>query len=513
MKKILSFVLLLCLLVSVSGSCFAEECTHEEVSQRTYYSTSDFVFLDEKYHEMYGYEYAYDRCIACGLKMNERQISDEKTEMYSNHDFSEGICRCGYESSCPHNSTFESYYFSNAVYFDCNEETHTVRGLKTTNIKCDECEAFLSSVQNEEVSTEVQAHTFYSGKCGYCDYTIACDHVEYNSYDSNRLVGSEYIDESTHLTLTYPSIWHQCLSCGYSWEDGDPSNIVERIDSHYFENGVCDCGAENSCSHENTQTSRSFDNAKYTAANALGHVVVGDAVMHNYCTDCFESWDTDREKAVEMEAHYLDYSSDEYNYYSDNTMMTCVNCGYNMPSSFDEHFDGLYTSYPADTVLKDVKALIKEHKLIEGGADENYVRYGYLPEDEADSLIRNFSIVRPAVAVYEVDNNLFNLGAFAEWEIENQYHFQLDGSYDGTSTPIDLARLRGLFNGEWKNSKSLDSAAAYIGNPGSIRSPYGRIFCQGGCQNGEVLKGRIPVVYKSEKSAHISIPPFPWWCR
>lgn len=460
MKRILSFVLLLSLLFSMSGSCFAEECTHEEVSTSTYYSTSDFVFLDEKYHEMYGYEYAYDRCIACGLEMNERQISDEKTEIYSNHDFSEGICRCGYESSCPHNSTFESYYFSNAVYFDCNEETHTVRGLKTTNIKCDECEAFLSSVYNEEVSTEVQSHTFYSGKCSYCDYTIECDHVEYNSYDSNRLVGREYIDESTHLTLTYPSIWHQCLSCGYSWEDGDPSNIVERIDSHYFENGVCDCGFENSCSHENYRSNRSISNAKYTAVNALGHIVDGKSVMSNYCTDCYESWETGSEKVLEMEEHYPDYSS-ESDYYTDSAMVECAHCGYNMSEAYVDLFQGLYTAYPAADVLEYINGLNKDFTYVDGGVYNNFVRYGYLPENVSDTVIRDFSILRPAVAINEVDNNLFDLGALAEWEIENQYHFQLEGEYDEAAAPIDMGRLKSYFDGQWKNSRTLSSAAGY----------------------------------------------------
>lgn len=514
MKKILSLALALCLLFSLCGSSFAEDCAHEETVPHSYFTEFEFVYRDEQYHDLWGYETLCDRCVNCGALFNEQRVSDEKVCIVCVHEFTDGVCVCGYESSCPHIYTHEETYYSNAVYSDINDKTHTVKGNRSVSTRCDDCGANMGTVQDEETSTKVQEHTFYGGVCAYCDYVIECEHSNCDiTGNSNSLLGYEYIDEENHLTLSYPTVWYLCHDCGTQWSEGDPDNIEERVMSHYFENGVCDCGAENSCSHENIQTSRSIDDARYTAVNALGHVAAGKAVTINYCRDCYESWETGSEKVVEMEEHYLDYLSED-DYYSENAMMRCIHCGYMMPNSFSEHFDGLYSSYAAADVLEDVKALVKELDLVDGGAYNNYIRYGYLPGDEATSMIRNFSIVRPAAAIYEVDNNLFALGAFAEWELENQYSFQLEGAYDEGCAPIGLDRLRSYFNGEWKSLRALDSAAGYTvesdgtfyawvpvyyeGGPGTIldNDLYLFLYIVRPGMDNEYLEGRIHYAYE-----------------
>lgn len=517
MNKFLSFVLIFCLLFPLCGSSFAEECTHAETVPHTYYADCEFEYRDEQYHDIWGYETLCDRCVNCGELLNEQQVSSEKVSLMGNHQFTDGVCYCGYESDCPHSYTYEETYYSNAVYSDITDKTHTVNGYRAVSTYCDDCGAVIDTVRDEEMSTAVEEHTFYGGVCPYCDYTIECEHSSYDKYESNMYVRDEYYDESSHITYTYPAIWYTCYDCGYSWSEEFPEDIEEKIQSHYYEDGVCDCGAENSCSHENIRTSRSFDNARYTAANALGHVVEGKAVTRNYCLDCHESWDTDSEKAVEMEAHYADYLSED-DYYTENPMMHCVHCGYMLPDSFTEHFDGLYTAYAAEDVLEDVKALVKELSPVDGGAYNNYVRYGYLPGDKAASMIRNFSILRPAAAIYEVDNNLFDLGAFAEWELENQYSFQLEGSYDEGCAPIELDRLRSYFDGEWKNLSALNSVAGYTaeadgtfyawvpvyfdGGPGTIldNDLYLFLYIVRPGLDTEYLEGRIHYAY--EKGVH-----------
>ncbi|MBE5783080.1 MAG: peptidoglycan-binding protein [Clostridiales bacterium] len=74
-------------------------------------------------------------------------------------------------------------------------------------------------------------------------------------------------------------------------------------------------------------------------------------------------------------------------------------------------------------------------------------------------MLKNFSIVRPVVTAQEAEIKIYDLAAAAEWDIVNQYNFQMEGQPEVQS--IDLAQLSALFGDAWQDTKSISCAMGY----------------------------------------------------
>lgn len=145
-------------------------CAHALTESYQYMREAEYTFVDDKYHESFGYLVTVVYCDICGKTLSE-VAATEKSTRQDRHDFSreEGTCyECGAVNTCTHKSTYMDEYWQDVEYTPIDEKTHERRGHRVTRIWCEDCEMTLSEEVSPEISSEIERHWFEDGACEVC---------------------------------------------------------------------------------------------------------------------------------------------------------------------------------------------------------------------------------------------------------------------------------------------------------------------------------------------------------
>jgi len=435
-------------------------CAHEQTYEGSYLTDAEYAYVDEKSHNSTGYEVRYVACEICYEHLEE-QTSSEPVTRLEKHHFAHGECSdCGYVNTCKHLQAEYHEFLTEQTYSDITATTHTATGYVISYTYCYDCNEQMNYVESDEQKSEVSKHWWNDEGVCECGYKNTCSHPQTESYDYLTNTTYVYKDENSHLVTGYTYTQYHCKKCNEWWESEPSKESVTEEENHYYRNGVCtDCKAENTCPHNDLNVHTEFVNPAYTALNSLGHLKVGVASSEYYCYDCRDSWTVESEEMTVMEAHEFQNYYNTYYYGIYLGEPTCDHCGYYGDPTLLNEIREKYTYEESAEVVAAIEKLTQGFELMEGGLEQNFRRYGYLPGDDAASMLKNFSIVRPVVTAQEAEIKIYDLAAAAEWDIVNQYNFQMEGQPEVQS--IDLAQLSALFGDAWQDTKSISCAMGY----------------------------------------------------
>ena len=315
MKKMtalfLSFLMILC-------SCAyaeSEECEHLD-----FYVESDlhdgavYTVVDEFLHHVVGETTEYKVCFECGERTGGETYTVDEDE-YHSYDF-EGVCSaCGRVCDHPSSNTFEDR--RDLQFAASGAEGHTVTCRLYDVVCCDICGAYLKETLTNEAFSYEEPHYFSDGFCTDCNMENPCAHENVESYDSYEydalpLNDKEHLLDGSRFSEKY------CVDCGEYLGRELVDDEYQETEPHYFGEGVCyQCGAENTCAHEESEIWEDYYPLEFTIKNAFYHTVRSEQYNVYHCTSCGE--DFARELASS------DYTSDSEHWFWEGE---CLECGY-----------------------------------------------------------------------------------------------------------------------------------------------------------------------------------------
>ena len=378
--------------------CGAENTCEHIHTYRSYdfdWDTVSYEYVDARHHKVTGKATVYDYCEDCGIRLNEK-VEENYEKTYS-HNWVNGVCQqCGKENTCQHIHTYSYYNFNwdmvSYEYVDAGN--HKVTGPATLVEYCEDCGIRVKETPVEHYD-ELYSHYWVNGVCEECGAENTCQHKNtYPDYDFDwETVSYEYVDDGHHKVTGRATVYDRCRDCGARINETVDEHY-ERLEGHYWVNGVCEeCGAENTCQHEHTDRSYSFDwnTVSYEYVDAGQHKVTGRARIYDYCEDCgarisetvdehyerlySHDWvngvceDCGAENTCQHEHTYRDYDFDwetvSYeNVDARNHKVTgratvydyCEDCGMHLNETVEEHYEKLYGHYWVNGVCEDCGA-------------------------------------------------------------------------------------------------------------------------------------------------------------
>ena len=271
---------------------------------------------------------------------NENTAANEEAEPDDDATASDDIVeyRSGEDySTCAHAHTYSYQGIWDVVYTPVDDKYHEVSGYVVTVVYCTDCLLILSEDAEDERSSRQEKHDFSDddGSCYYCGAENTCPHS--NTYTNYYWQDVEYtpIDEKTHERRGHreTNIW--CEDCDVLLSKEVSAEITSEIERHWFEDGVCDqCGAENTCAHNNTYIGEYWLDVEYTPIDEKTHERRGHRVTRIWCEDCEMtlSEEVSPEISSEIERHWFEDGA-------------CEVCGYVNTCS---HAHTTVEKYPSD---------------------------------------------------------------------------------------------------------------------------------------------------------------------
>lgn len=256
-------------------------------------------------------------CEDCGECLSET-VSEAWTEEREEHYFQNGACEnCGYANSCEHRHTQKETAQRDARYTAGDAGGHIVRYHKVEYVHCLDCGEEISQTVSKEWTEEKEPHFPAHGICDACGYGTACPHK--NVYTGVESFDPSYAqkDANSHLVTWAQREIAVCLDCDKVLSERVLDEKREIRESHYFTDGVCECGYRNGCVHENQESSATLAGWELTGSDAEGHTHQGYRQETYYCFDCGETWcgEIEDEKISERSEHNFSNG-------------VCVECGY-----------------------------------------------------------------------------------------------------------------------------------------------------------------------------------------
>lgn len=293
-------------------------CKHPSEGVYEEYRDAAYAPKDEAFHEVTCAVYEITACNICSFVFSEKLI-DEAAVSEENHYFIGGACiDCAAPNTCAHEET-DNYEYSELV--SClpkDDLSHTSICDFYRITYCLNCgEEIASELVESGVETE-ESHSFYAGFCTACDAANTCAHESTESYDAPEFSYCVEKDEKQHTLVGRLYVSTYCLICGDTVSN-ELTEVNYREDAdHWFSEGFCmECGAENTCTHENTEMTEELLTVDAVPKNAFFHTTINEQYNVYFCLDCGE------EAAREL-------VSDQYESVSNHWLWEgeCSECGY-----------------------------------------------------------------------------------------------------------------------------------------------------------------------------------------
>lgn len=238
-KRLVSILLMLCLVCSMSSTVTLAECSHERLTM-TYDPILERYYVDENTH--YTEATVYNVCKDCG-----EEVTYISPMGYSSHEYTNGVCSCGAvepSSGSSDKEDFEEEQHTHSweevdresVYEYYSDKYHSEESV----IAYYECECGAEKEKTKAGDGSKKRHRFNSRgvckDCGYEEENEECEH-ENLSFEYDPLYSYEIVDETYHHT--YVRLYYECDDCGESIQKVQDSGNSK----HCFENGKCaQCG-------------------------------------------------------------------------------------------------------------------------------------------------------------------------------------------------------------------------------------------------------------------------------
>ena len=228
MKRLVSLLLTISLLLSLLPTASIAECSHKNLSFE-YDPQYSYEAIDDVYHSVT--IDLYYKCDDCGERVRETQQGNNAKHRFN----SRGVCEaCGYEeeteAECSHkNLSLE--YDPQYSYEELNDTYHSV--ITDLYYKCDDCG---ERIHETEKGGKAK-HRFNSrGVCKDCGYEEEveedCSHKNL-SLEYDPQYSYEAIDDVYHSVTV--DLYYKCDDCGERVHKTQDSGSVK----HHFEYGEC----------------------------------------------------------------------------------------------------------------------------------------------------------------------------------------------------------------------------------------------------------------------------------
>ena len=253
--------------------------------------------LDEMYHTYSGEGYVITRCSLCESIVSTDPL-DTSTAENEPHYYMDNVCYvCGYTNTCTHpeDSLQNWNYIANQTYEYISDKLHKVSGTLIVSKDCMLCGQSLGESIEDENYVAEERHNFYGAdsNCYGCGVTNPCPHPEESRLSDSFMAETLSItcdDEKYHTAVGTMCYLEQCLRCGtYVSETYADDQSLRSV--HYFHNGVCDCGFENSCEHpaDRLREDIGYTHNRAEAISATQHTGEVTKNVQTICTLCHES--------------------------------------------------------------------------------------------------------------------------------------------------------------------------------------------------------------------------------
>ncbi len=325
---------------------------------------------DNYNHTLTGDGWVYEGCADCGISVTYSEhttVTVDFAHTYDEnhqctvcgyictHDFNEyGSCRACYYQ-CPHES------FENGVCVNCgyvcrhlscssrevwgedkvvesmNDNSHTIRGTRRSDMICDICGLVTEPGMDEWVEW-VYNHTYVDqpATAGEQPVCAECGHVNTCTHESSQ-PSYQWTGEPIYMELEGNNRSHEangsayrfdfCYNCYMRLNMVFEENYTET-QPHSYSDGVCSqCGHVNTCTHEHTEVNtglRDESTAECAPKDADNyyHTATGYGWVNETCEDCGLSSYTEQVVSVDC-AHAYDENHQ------------CTACGYVCTHDFD----------------------------------------------------------------------------------------------------------------------------------------------------------------------------------
>lgn len=300
-------------------------CTHSNVEKDgEEWADEKIEYYDEKCHKHSWHRYDHYVCATCGQHIEDRDMGDFSD--LEHHYYVDGVCEsCGYKNTCAHGETVQRDVQLDAVWKKIDDKTHTITVTYQKNTYCLICGICLNEGDTYTVITNGNHEYVYGGACE-CGYTAStadpetCKHENQETFDSEWVRDLEVVDAKTHRQICHVDRITVCVDCGTELKREEQPNRVD-VEEHYFVDGVCRCGAENTCKHptKDTELDGYFMDAK--PLNATEH------------TARYERWDILVCAACGEELGVTNYRIEEVTEPHEYSDGVCALCGYEQPAT------------------------------------------------------------------------------------------------------------------------------------------------------------------------------------
>ena len=286
---------------SDSDTCYdcgaVNTCTHAGKTQDTWYTqVTEAVDNGNGTHSATYNLVGENYCSDCGVWFNDQTVIEANVVRTSQHYFYEGSCsECGAKNTCEHENTdtYDNWALLGHAT-DNGDGTHTGIYIHEQYTRCEDCNERLDYQELESNVKLTEEHRYTdSGECYACGADNPCEHANVEIYEPhNRATGTVTDNgDGTHTGVYDVVQSRECLDCGQWLSDIVVSSGVTMTLAHEYYSGVCDdCGAINSCAHENIKTYEPHNRPEGTVTdNGDGtHTGVFDVVQSRKCLDCGE---------------------------------------------------------------------------------------------------------------------------------------------------------------------------------------------------------------------------------
>lgn len=293
-------------------------CTHP--AQSVYEETRDIAYApkDDTFHEMTCALYEVTACRVCGFAFSEELLNASYTTEES-HYFIEGACiDCDTPNTCPHED-IDCYEYTEFVNCLPKDEFNHTSVYDVYEISyCLACGEDVASTLIGAAQESDEPHYFYFGFCSSCDAENTCAHENTESYDAPEYSYSVEKDEKQHTLVGRLYVTTYCMDCNETVSNELVSSEYREDMDHWFSEGVClECGAANTCTHENTEATEEFYQINAVSKNPFFHTTISEQYNVHFCQDCGE------EAAREL-------ITDQYESVSNHWLWEgeCSECGY-----------------------------------------------------------------------------------------------------------------------------------------------------------------------------------------
>ncbi len=273
-----------------------EICTHSEkqmIETAVYESVAGF---DDETHHGLADVTVLTYCKDCGESFGQEVLLD--VEYTEQHIYENRVCKvCGY-NACKHENvqTYDEIEWIDGPELKDNDCTKHVGVAEViTYTVCADCGIELGVGEAQVVNAYEEAHHFEDGEqaCDSCGVAFCAHEGLENTvflYEKIGVAQSEE-DASKHIVTKKEYAYAECAKCGGYIKNSTGNTVTENV-THEYINGVCECGAQSACQHENKIAEVYYELVGELAADedGLTHTGVYDEYVEYICPDCNEEF-------------------------------------------------------------------------------------------------------------------------------------------------------------------------------------------------------------------------------